>query len=282
MEEVGRVKEIWRYPVKGMGGERLDVGKLGTNGVEGDRVWAVRDVEREEIQSCKFRPKLLLCIAETEDESGDVSITFPDGDRIFGSDPLVNEKLTELLGYRSELVRLDENLGRSFFRRYKGGERAWLAELEDTFTREEGEAGPDFTDFPKEAQDFVTVPGSFFLVSPFHVITTASLDCLRGKQAEADWDVRRFRPNVVVETRDEGLVEQGWIGSELTMGDARFECSGTAIRCGAVTRRQQGFQEDKTMLRTIVREGDQNLGVYGGVLEAGLMRVGDEVRLAGR
>ena len=52
MIEVGTVREIWRYPVKGMAGERLDSAMLDGNGVAGDRLWALRDVARAEIQSC--------------------------------------------------------------------------------------------------------------------------------------------------------------------------------------------------------------------------------------
>jgi len=38
---------------------------------------------------------------------------------------------------------------------------------------------PDFSQLPQEARDFVTVPGTFFLVTPFHIITTATLRHLK-------------------------------------------------------------------------------------------------------
>jgi uncharacterized protein len=37
------VEQIWRYPVKSIGGERLESARAGVEGVDGDRVWAVQD-----------------------------------------------------------------------------------------------------------------------------------------------------------------------------------------------------------------------------------------------
>jgi uncharacterized protein len=37
------VEEIWRYPVKSIGGERIESSRADANGVHGDRVWAVQD-----------------------------------------------------------------------------------------------------------------------------------------------------------------------------------------------------------------------------------------------
>ena len=43
MTIVGTVQELWRYPVKSMGGERIEQATLGAAGLPGDRGWAVRD-----------------------------------------------------------------------------------------------------------------------------------------------------------------------------------------------------------------------------------------------
>ena len=65
MVRVGKVRALWRYPVKGMAGEALPRLTLGAEGLAGDRRWAVRDSARAEIQSCKQRPDLLSCGART-------------------------------------------------------------------------------------------------------------------------------------------------------------------------------------------------------------------------
>ena len=41
---IGTVLEIWRYPVKGMAGEKLDSAKMGWNGLAGDRRYALHRV----------------------------------------------------------------------------------------------------------------------------------------------------------------------------------------------------------------------------------------------
>ncbi len=66
---VGVVKEIWRYPVKSMGGERLDRCAIETvSGIRGDRGWAVWDEEAGEIRGAKKIPALLECTARYREE----------------------------------------------------------------------------------------------------------------------------------------------------------------------------------------------------------------------
>ena len=77
MTQVGTIREIWRYPVKGMAGEKLDSAYFDENGITGDRRWALRDVARAEIQSCKARPALLQCRAIYRDDGG-VEVCFPE------------------------------------------------------------------------------------------------------------------------------------------------------------------------------------------------------------
>jgi uncharacterized protein YcbX len=54
-----RLAEIWRYPVKSMGGEPLEEVELGEEGIPGDRVVQVRDA-RGRVVTSRSRPKLLL------------------------------------------------------------------------------------------------------------------------------------------------------------------------------------------------------------------------------
>ncbi len=284
MHKVGTIKAIWRYPVKGMAGEQLECCGLGETGLNGDRIWALRDDARREIQSCKFRPELLLCSARCR--SGDatgpgdqVDVVFPDGS-VIGSDSAdIHSKLSTLTGHASTLEPLRPDSDLDFYRRHKLDDHTWLTELKATFDRESGEPLPDFSQLPQSVIDFVSLPGTFFLVTPFHMITTATLAYLKSINPQSDWDVRRFRPNVVIETDPgaEGLLEQAWVGRKLTLGNATVDCSGTTPRCGAVTRTQHDLTADKTILRTIVKDADQNLGVYGVVVNSGELRIGDHV-----
>lgn len=286
MVKVGKVKEIWRYPVKGMAGEKLQKCQLGKNGFKGDRLWAVRDIVRQEIQSCKFRPNLLKCIAKFRDEESaeigqPVDIIFPD-DKIIGSNtPNIDQILSELIGYKSTLEALPSIDDIDFFRRYKPDDITWLEELKATFERQQGEALPDLDNLPQSAQDFVSLPGTFFLVTPFHLVTTATMEHMKKLNPDSDWNIERFRPNLVIETESnlQGLVEQEWLGSNVVIGESLLSCNATTPRCGAVTKEQQNLTFDPQILRTMVKETDQNLGVYGEALQAGNINVGDDIYL---
>jgi uncharacterized protein YcbX len=59
------VTEIWRYPVKSMGGERLDNVAVDERGMVADRMWAVRDPELGSITTARRRPTLLRCAPAT-------------------------------------------------------------------------------------------------------------------------------------------------------------------------------------------------------------------------
>ncbi|WP_024851228.1 MOSC domain-containing protein [Hydrogenovibrio kuenenii] len=287
MKKVGTIKEIWRYPVKGMAGEKINSCFMDAFGLRGDHLFAVRDTDRKEIQSCKFRPNLLQCIASytnANDALSDKSFTirFPDGTALASDSEEMNDKISALLGHASTLESLRPANETEFYKRYKKDDYTWLDELKATFVREPGEPLPDFTDLPQDFIDYVTQLGTFFLVSPFHIITTASIAHLKNLQPNADWDIRRFRPNIVIEPVDGelGLQEQDWIGKQLKVGGISIDCSSPAPRCGAVTRQQQGLDADKSMLRTIIKEADQNLGIYGDISHGGNIQVGDDVYLA--
>lgn len=302
MKRVGKIHQLWRYPVKGMAGEDLTSCTVGEQGIEGDRVWAIWDTGRQEVQSCKYRPQLLLCSARLRgsltgdagaktahqlkaDPSGSltagrqVDITFPDGSLMGSDHPSVHDKLSTLVGHPSRLEDLRSRNQAGFFKRYKASGHDWRAELANTFTREPGEPLPDLENLPTRAVEFVTIPGTFFLVAPLHIVTTATIKHFAALRPEADWDIRRFRPNIVIEplAGESGLVEQAWVGRTLVIGDARFPCTETAPRCGAVTRPLEELPKDTSMLRTIVKHGDQNLGVYATAGDSGSLHVGAAV-----
>lgn len=284
--KVGEVGELWRYPVKGMVGERVEAVELGPQGMQGDRHWAVRDTARAEIQSCKFRPDLLRCAARLDPAAaGGVAITLPDGRSVGVADPEAAAAVSRLVGHASTLEPLRPATDAAFYRRHGANGDAWLAELKATFDREPGEPLPEVLDaLPPAAAEFVVVPGSFHLVTQLHLLTTATLVHLDALDPAADWDVRRFRPNVVIETgRDaRGLLEQAWVGRRMLIGDAAVTCVDTTPRCGAITRAQAGgLVVDKRVLRSVVKEAAQNVGVYGEVAAGSKVRTGDGVYLDG-
>ena len=73
-----QVAELWRYPVKSMGGERLAVADVAALGLVGDRGWGVRDRASGHVLTARREPRLLFAHA-TIPEPGRVSVVLPDG-----------------------------------------------------------------------------------------------------------------------------------------------------------------------------------------------------------
>jgi hypothetical protein len=140
---------------------------------------------------------------------------------------------------------------------------------------------PDLSVFPAELFEYVSPPGTYFDAYPIHLVTTATLAALRDRLPEGDWDVQRFRPNFVVETGPElgGFVESAWSGRVLKIGDLRLECTVATPRCSMVTHEQPSLPKDPRLLRTIVREAKQCVGIYARVLRGASVERGAAVEL---
>ncbi len=117
-------------------------------------------------------------------------------------------------------------------------------------------------------------------------ISVISLATIAGIGAEAgvNLDRRRFRANIVLETRDrEPFLEDGWVGGTLVFGDRepRPAVSVTArdVRCVMINLDPDTGTQDKRVLKTVVRLNKNNAGVYGTVVRTGTIHVGDPVSL---
>ncbi|KRD05073.1 hypothetical protein ASE48_20480 [Mycobacterium sp. Root265] len=277
-----------------MGGSRVDRVRIDRRGVHADRLWAVRDLEKGVTASARRLPALLGCTARYLAEPGAdagpgnvpaVAVTFPDGRELIGDDPEIHAALSELLGREMRLVALppvdDTSQHRMSVSDSLANFRA--AQVRKDFGLSEAEALPDTSVFsPKDIitlARFSTPPGSFADLSPVHLMSTASLRQL-APGAEP-YDVRRFRPNVLVGTGEDGpeFPESFWLGHELSIGAARLQVTIPTIRCVVPTRPQPEIELDKTITRQLAERTDRFLGVYADVSASGLVSVGDEVHV---
>jgi uncharacterized protein len=244
---VGRVAALRRYPVKSMQGLEVDRVAVGPAGIEGDRRRACIDEETGRIMSAKRFGRLLEASADDE------GITLPDGCRLRYGDDGMDEALTAWLG---RPVRLEE--------RSPDTQRSY----EMTFEPPNDEA--EFYEIPSPA-------GSYLDLAAVHLLSRATLAGGEAAHGELDWDVRRFRPNVVVEGPDEPFVEDGWCGATLAVGTARLAARQSTVRCAMPLRAQPGLDRQPRLFPALTELHDNHLGTYLDVVEPGEIRVGDAV-----
>ena len=283
MTTTGTVKEIWRYPVKSMRGELLQTCRISDKGLIGDRAWAVRDDTAGEVRGGRNLPRLLQCYSTYQEEPESepypaATIRFPDATEIRSDDPEANIKLTEWMKQPVSIWPIQPEENTDHYRRLPMTEESLMQE----FGREPGEPLPDLSKLPEILMKYVSVPGTYFDVTPVQLLTTATLKYLSELNPDADWAIPRFRPNLVIDTGDEvGPIENEWLGKTIRLGSAELMCFASSPRC-AITMHEQGsdIPKDPSMLRTIVKHADQNLGVYCMVKKTGTVNTGDSLTLS--
>jgi len=285
MAIVGRIVDIWRYPVKSMRGERRPSAVLAAAGVIGDRGWALRDERAGEIRGAKKLPALLQCAARYLAEPAatgampPAEVTLPDGALVRTDDRAAATRLSALVGRPITLWPLQPAALADHYRRAAPDNPDMVAELREIFGRLPDEPLPDLSVFPPELMQYTSPPGTYFDAFPLHLLSTSSLAALQARTPGARIDVRRFRPNLLIEPASAapGFVELAWCGKILRAGTARIRVEIPCVRCVMTTLAQGELPREPAVLRTIVREAAQNVGVYASVAQPGVVAVGDPV-----
>ncbi len=238
------VEELWRYPVKSLGGERVDTVEVTDAGLAGDRAWGIHHAETGTVLTARRAPELLFAAARVEKEgSGDLVavITLPDGSTVSSVDDSVDAVLSDWLERAVTLVR-------------PGTEGATYENPMDA----ENEA------------DWIQWRGPTW---SFHD-STKSMVSIVVRDSLGDHDIRRFRTNVVVD----GDAEDDLIGTTVMLGSAVLDVMKPIDRCVMVTRPQPGLPRDLEVLRSVIRERNNLLSIGALVQRGGVVSVGDEVR----
>lgn len=242
MIEIGRVLEVWRYPVSSLGGEQVEHVEVSAEGVSGDRLFGLFDGTTGRTaspeQEPRWRPALFL--SAQSGENGIPFIRFPDGSAMRVDDPAMMDPLAAHFGFPA---------GVGAYR--PGGNGVELR---------------------------LPIVSNRYMPLPLHLLTTASLRRLTDAGSFPAIDRRRFRPTLLIETlKDGGFVEANWVGQRLRIGDVQIEVTEPTRRCGMTLAAQPGISEDPSILRTIMRHASRNLGVYATPQEKAVIRVGDPV-----
>lgn len=115
------------------------------------------------------------------------------------------------------------------------------------------------------------------------VITLGTIHYIE-RETGRDVDLRRFRPNVVIETDTAGPFEEdSWVGRTLMFGEGDNEAALTVTmrdeRCVIVNLDPDTAEPDSKVMKTVVRLNQNCAGVYGTVVRAGELRAGQVVTL---
>ncbi|TLY01099.1 MAG: MOSC domain-containing protein [Thaumarchaeota archaeon] len=182
--KLGRVRDLWRYPVMGLQGERLQTAEIREAGVVGDHRYVFKDSKAGRVidpvtyahrwgETLAFPSMLDLRARFAPGDSTRLDIITPDGRVLSSGDPDFQTRIGETLGLPVKLM-----------------------------------------EFPQVAETRQRAGRAL------HLITTASLDSMKNLYAEGDFDPRRFRPNIVVSSRPErnGFAEESWVGETIRIG----------------------------------------------------------------
>ena len=241
--ELGRIRAIFRYPVKSMAGELLDVARMGWHGIEGDRRLAFRRLtDKSELPwlTASKLPQLLLYKPFWRDSKSDgllpTHVRTPEG------------KEYEL---RSDELR------------------------QDISTRYGGDL------------ELMNLKSGIFDEACISIMTLGTVQGIERESGRVI-DLRRFRPNVVLETTNgEPFAEDKWVGRTLMFGEENSwstKMAAVAItmkdeRCVMVNFDPDTAERDSEVMKTVVRLNQNYAGAYGSVVRAGELRVGQVVTL---
>lgn len=269
-----RLLSLWRFPVKSMGGEELSAADVTPRGLLGDRAYALVDGANK-VGTAKRRQSLLQFQARFVEPPRlgatipAVRITLPDGTSVTNEETGLDEAVSSALAHEMTLKgSAPRDLALEFAAGTLGGKHAGLTE------------SPVAGGAPA---------GTFFDYAVVHLLTTSTLARLREVYPQGRFDVRRFRPNIVVETIEAGFVENSWIGRTLAVGDeVLLRVTIPCPRCVMPTLPQSDLSHDPGILRAAAQANRLSLGefgelpcvgVYANVLKPGRIQAGDAVRV---
>ncbi len=290
---VGTIDALWRFPVKSFKGEKLDQVEFDKQGVLGDRAYALIDKETGKVvsaKSVKLFPELLNCSAvylhppQLGQEIPSVQITLADGTTVVSDSEEVDQILSAYFGRDVTFARVapDDYTIDQYHPNVEN-----LDPVGHRNTSIEQKLGSAL--FKEMGVESPLPPGSFMDVFPVSVMSTSTLEHLHQLRPETNFDVRRFRMNMVVNTNDPGFVENSWVGSALTIGNnVRLMVTMPDPRCVMTTLPQNVIPRDTNVLRTLVEHNRLDImgsgkfpcaGVYAVIVAGGSVGMNDTVEL---
>ena len=245
------LREIWRFPVKGFAGERLDqIDCLADSLLPHDREYALttgHPVTHEKLPE-GWLPKRHFLQLLKEARLAGLEFRF---DR--------HRQKFSLYNNGQEIVSAPDN------------DRAALSEMLYQLMPEAFTGTPILCRL--DAGGYSDTPAPWISIGG-----TASLDAF-AKLTRTDVAASRFRLNLIIET-DTPFIEQSWAGQIVKIGDVECEVIEPVGRCGAISVNPQTHQRERDYLPEMERAwGHTDLGMFARICNPGLLEAGTVVRL---
>jgi uncharacterized protein YcbX len=240
-------------------------------GLAGDRAYALIDQKTGKVASAKNPRKwgklfdfrsVFIDLPQDVENIPRVRITFPDGTHFFSDQDDIDYSLSNVLSRNVRLMKA--SLEKPSYEKY------W-PDIDGLAQRE-------------KATDETMPSQTFFDIAVIHILTTSTINHLRELYPEGRFEVRRFRPNIVIESAsgEKEFIENLWIGKNITIGeDVVLRVTGACTRCVMTTLPQGDLPKDLGILRTVARYNQVTAGVYASVYRGGTIHRGDPVQLEG-
>lgn len=268
---VGSIETLWRYPVKSMLGEELEASEVTERGLLGDRAYALLDVQSGRVASAKNPKKWAKLLpfqaayteAPVREALPPVNVSLLDGGSIASAAIDTNSILSGLLGREVQL----------------------LSSAPQTVSLDQYWPNVEGTAYQETTTELVLPPGTFFDSCFVHAITTATLARLQELYPQGQFDLRRFRPNLLIKpvSDEASFVEDAWVGGVLAIGDeVRLSIDTACPRCVVTTLAQVGLPNDLGILRTTAQHNNVIAGIRASVLQGGTIRRNDPIWLEPR
>ena len=234
---VGRVAETAIYPFKGMQGLKMDEISLRSVSVAGDRTRAFTITDS--LQTPTF---------------------------------LDTTKFPGLLKYAPSLVSPSDPKNSEVNVRTPGG---------NNYSADSEELLVEVSEVAKKKLAVVRMGRGAYHSMPVSLLSMASIRDIELTVGH-EVDTRRFRENILVETdSDEPYQENGWLGKIVTFGErpdsARIAVVKLDPRCATINMDPETGKQTPDILRTVVKNRDNNFGIYASIVKEGRVLPGDVV-----
>lgn len=271
-----RVSALWVYPVKGAAGLAVESAPVEPWGLRHDRRWMVVAEDGSPVTAAKARALLRVRVTP-DDEAARIRLEAPGQPALAVSTPVDGRSLPVRLSRVDEAVDAGEPAAQWFSAVLGRPVRlVWMADpRRRTVSESHGGRPADRLSLADAGPVLLTSTASLGRLDEWVTATVAE----HGGNSPVPLDMRRFRPNVVVDGADEAFVEDGW--KRVRVGSVEMRFAEHCDRCVVPTVDPDTLVGGVEPTRTLARHRRWDRHVYFGVrlvpTGAGSIAVGDPV-----